>query len=586
MKKPQQPGSYCAGWSKVEMRVEPRGHAMHGYGGMNENRAWGSRTPLFARALVVSDASGGNLIYCCLDLGVISYATRHEILLAVSTEMGGALNEETAIITCTHTHSAPGGLTYDAYYNLPTPGFQRETLSQVVQAASQAILSAWRDQKEVTLFTSEGAFADDVPVAWNRALDAYNRNGDVVKRPDSLAHLAINRTMYLLWVEYEGRVAALVSLFGVHATCIGNSGRQYCGDNKGFASAFTEAALAAQGIEKPIAIFAQTTAGDVSPHYRGPGEKARRARLAGEAEYEYAEQNGRLQSEHALDLISGKNRRQITGTIDGCLTYADFSQRKAAPCYADGAAEAETFEPCIGASMLAGKALDGAGIAPAVEAIARTAAETVRGIRLSMKRTYTPEERAYVERLYRAQGKKDIVIEGNHKLAFGLPLAKLPLPEFADPLIAQIKQQARSGAIDKSAMLPYVLPLQIVKMGDTAIVAAPGEFTTQAGYRLIDTIKEALQPAGIRHVFMNSYSNDYMGYVTTHEEYDQQTYEGGHNLYGKWTLAVFQTEYEKLSREFIKPPAERHYDREMRPPMPPAEELALRSNLTATVARR
>ena len=62
-----------------------------------------------------------------------------------------------------------------------------------------------------------------VPVAWNRSLRAYNRNPDVVRRGESERHLAMNRTMHVLGFHRDGRVQALISLFGVHATCIGNS---------------------------------------------------------------------------------------------------------------------------------------------------------------------------------------------------------------------------------------------------------------------------------------------------------------------------------------------------------------------------
>lgn len=58
-----------------------------------------------------------------------------------------------------------------------------------------------------------------------------------------------------------------------------------------------------------------------------------------------------------------------------------------------------------------------------------------------------------------------------------------------------------------------------------------------------------------------------------------QAYEGGHTIFGQWTLAAFQTRFDKLARELLKPAAQREYDTTRRPPPPPADELALRSNL-------
>ncbi len=37
-----------------------------------------------------------------------------------------------------------------------------------------------------------------------------------------------------------------------------------------------------------------------------------------------------------------------------------------------------------------------------------------------------------------------------------------------------------------------------------------------------------------------TYSNDYMGYVTTHEEYQEQAYEGGHTIFGQWHWPSFK----------------------------------------------
>ena len=56
-----------------------------------------------------------------------------------------------------------------------------------------------------------------------------------------------------------------------------------------------------------------------------------------------------------------------------------------------------------------------------------------------------------------------------------------------------------------------------------------------------------------------------MGYVTTYEEYQEQAYEGGHTIFGQWTLAAFQTQFSSLAREMLKPDSERTYDLTTRP---------------------
>jgi neutral ceramidase len=70
-----------------------------------------------------------------------------------------------------------------------------------------------------------------------------------------------------------------------------------------------------------------------------------------------------------------------------------------------------------------------------------------------------------------------------------------------------------------------------------------------------------------------------MGYVTTNEEYQAQCYEGGHTIFGQWTLAAFQTRLTALAHEMLKPEGERRHDRDTQPPPVPADELAKRSDL-------
>jgi neutral ceramidase len=89
--------------------------------------------------------------------------------------------------------------------------------------------------------------------------------------------------------------------------------------------------------------------------------------------------------------------------------------------------------------------------------------------------------------------------------------------------------------------------------------------------------EEALQPHGIRHVIISPYANSYCGYITTREEYQVQAYEGGHTVFGKWTLAAFQTKLRSLAREMVKKRESRQLADEERPPEFTPEELQRRT---------
>lgn len=568
---------YHAGWGRAEIAVAPRGYAMFGYG-MWHHRARGRRTPLFARAVCIGDGTR-RLIVCCADLGSISHAVREGVCTALRERLGAEFDEAWLVLTCTHTHSGPGGCSQEALYNVVTPGFVPADHGAVVAAIRDAILAAWHGTAPTEVRRYRAPFAEPVAVAWNRSLRAYNRNPDVVRRGEEERHLALDRTMHVLGFHRAGRVEALLSLFGVHATCIGNSLPNFDGDNKGYAAADAEQRLRAAGAADPVAIFAQATAGDVSPHYHGPGQWQRRKRIRGDAEYAYAERNGRTQSERALSMLAEQPGEILSGPLDAIFGYADFADVTAEPRFAGGRADARTSEPCHGVSFFEGTPVDGRGLPPALGALSRLIAAYLKRRRLSRLDRLPAADREYYRRIYAAQGAKAILLEAGRKEILGRTLDKLSMPDFVDPSIAELKRQARSGAIDESPLVPSVLPLQIVRIGQLAIACCPGEFTTTAGARLTAAVAETVRPLGVTEVLICTYANDYMGYVTTNEEYQAQCYEGGHTIFGQWTLAAFQTRVTALARELLQPEDARRHDRTTRPPRIPAAELARRADL-------
>lgn len=568
---------YLAGWNRTEIRVTPRGHAMFGFG-MWHHRARGQQTALFARAFYVRDETGKSLIYCCSDLGYIPHSVREGVRQVLAERMGGDFDESSMVLTCTHTHSGPGGCSHEALYNVVTPGFVTENWQAIVTAIATAILEARHGAAPTELRLYQGPFDETVEVAWNRSLEAYNRNPDVVRRTDAERHLAMNRTMHVLGFLRDGKVQALISLFGVHATCLGNTLERYDADNKGYAAVHAEKRLGEAGASGAVAIFAQATAGDISPHYHGVGDWARRKKIKGDQEYAYARRNGEMQSTRALSLIAAQGE-VIEGPLDAIFSYADFADIQADPQFANGKADACTSEACHGVAFFTGTPVDGRGMPYIAGWAAKKIAARVKAKRLQRLGQYPQETQDYYRRLYAAQGPKAILLEAGRKTILGQPLEKLALPSFVDPTIGELKRQVRVGAIKQSPLVPSVLPLQILTLGSLALVCCPGEFTTTSGARLMKSVQAILQARGIRQVLICTYCNDYMGYVTTHEEYQQQAYEGGHTVFGQWTLAAFQTRFASLAGELLKPEAERNHDRSTRPPPVPAEELALRTDL-------
>ena len=90
--------------------------------------------------------------------------------------------------------------------------------------------------------------------------------------------------------------------------------------------------------------------------------------------------------------------------------------------------------------------------------------------------------------------------------------------------------------------LPVVaqyVPVQLLRMGQLYLIGIPGEVTIVAGLRLRRTVA-AVVGAALEDVLVAGYSNGYIHYVTTPEEYEEQQYEGASTLFGRWELPALQ----------------------------------------------
>ena len=136
-------------------------------------------------------------------------------------------------------------------------------------------------------------------------------------------------------------------------------------------------------------------------------------------------------------------------------------------------ADASTSEPCHGVAFFAGTPVDGRGLPPVLAALARAVAGFLKRRRLARLARMPQADQDYYRRIYAAQGPKAILLEAGRKRVLGRALDAIAMPDFADPTIAELKRQARIGAIEQSPLVPTVLPLQIVRVGELAIVCCP-----------------------------------------------------------------------------------------------------------------
>lgn len=547
---------YQAGLGKVKVDYPLLKVSMMGYGMWN-NRISGKETELHARSIIIEQA-GVFLIFTNVEIAFITPGIRREVLSLLKKEHAYLLIDETKLmLTAQHTHSAPSGFSEYAYYSFTTPGFKVEIRDAYVNAIVESVVLAFKNKQEVTLEYKESNFGSEVNVAWNRSLTAFKSNPEIKGMKDVSSALALDRNMYLLQVnDLANRMLGTVNWFGVHATSIGNDNKKVSFDNKGYGAAFLE-----EEYPDSIHIFAQGKAGDISPHFHGFGESEKRKQIKRKGDHLYARANGEKQFVKAKEIIEGKPCFSIKGKLDGELSYSDYTKIEVDSQFTNGKIGMSTSDACFGLPFFQGTPVDGKGVSPPVIKLMKLL-NTV----LNIKR----------KTLISSQGSKEIIINAVTKEVFGQGKMNV-LPSFVDQSIREMNEESKNGALKENTLIPVVLPIQIFLLGGVAIVGVPGEITTIAGGRIEKLIKETLISSGVRKVIISPYANSYMGYITTQEEYEVQEYEGGHTVFGQWTLAAFETKFKELCLEIKKPKEDRKINRDVLPPLFSKKELKLRT---------
>jgi neutral ceramidase len=572
-----------AGTGKADITTFVKGVGMMGYG-MSSQTVKGVETPLSARAVVIHHPKSGNKIafvnaeMCFITLAIQSAVIKK--LQAKHPDLG--LNESNVMLTAQHTHNGPGGYSHYAFFNFSIPGFASEVFEQKVNGITQSIVEAAHSLQPVELRLDTGRFPDNVEVAFNRSMSAYNANPEVEKLSEEDNHLALDRIMTLIRLDTpEGNTIATINWFGIHTTSIGNDMHKICYDNKGYASDFMENQLQKKN-KNCIAIFAQAPCGDIIPNYIWePSRNRKRGKYADD--YKSAEHNGKLQFKKAHETYlkaEGQSQLEIK-EIDHALMYVDLSDVRIddefiPSHHPDKGKKVTTSHACMGVAFFKGT-VDGRGISDGLAKFASLLSKATKTSEQAKALLAPKEKWKEIAHKYKSQGKKDILIEtGKGKILGTANIQKLGHLTKLDPTFSTLRKQYDKGAL-KSPWTPEILPLQIIILGTIAIVGVPAEISFIGGKRLQQTLENILKERGVNEVLISPYANAYSGYITTNEEYQLQYYEGGHTVFGEWTLAAYQTAFKRLAIEMLKKESDRNLDPETKPHEFTNEEIQLRS---------
>lgn len=464
---------------------------MLGYG-KTDQRTAGIHMRLRSRAFVFEDDSGdghARLLLVVVDLPMSTQYLTDEVLRRLADSFGGTYSEQNTLITATHTHAGPGGYCGHLLYNLSTSGFRPATFGAIVDGIVESVQHAHHDVAPAEVTLSHGELHN---ASINRSPASFDRNpaSDKAFFPNR-----IDPHTTLIRIDRGEQTVGAIHFFATHGTSMTNRNRLISGDNKGFAAYHWERTVGGAdylaGQPDFIAAFAQTNPGDMSPHVDGPITGPSLSEL----ELENTRRIGMSQFEDAATQLS--NATPIGSGIDARFTYVDLSSVLVRGEYTPDGQDHRTGRPMIAAATMAGTA-EGRGF-PGFH-----------------------------------QGRNpfwDRVSSTIYRLA--TPLRAIHAPK-AMVIPAHLVNRL-------SPFVQEIVPVHLVRIGRLYLIGIPGEPTIVAGLRLRRTVA-SIVGAELADVLCVGYSNAYIHYVTTPEEYLEQRYEGGSTLFGRWELpALMQT---------------------------------------------
>ncbi len=479
------PNNYLIGMAKYDITGSAAEIGMMGYAQLEQKSA-GIHNRQFARAYIIVDPeTDERVVFVNVDAGAL-FQSVHQGVIKKLNKYAGLYTQKNIVLSATHTHAAIGGQSHYALYDFTVLGFIEENYDAQVNGIVAAIDRAHANLSAGYILHNHGELTN---ASINRSMEAYEANP---QNERSQYSSAVDTNMHVLKLVQHNGQQGMISWFAVHPTSMKNTNTLLSSDNKGRAQYQFE-----QTHPSVIASFAQANHADTSPNIRGNGVGPSPT----DDMFENTEIIGDRQFEKAKQLFASANE-PLTGPIRIRQQFNDYSNMQVRAEFTQAGLQ-RTCEAALGYAFAAGTE-DGLG--------------------------------------------SDAFSEGQRETN---PLWQMATYTLTPPTQADIDCHApkpillKQSGFDPYPWSPEVLPTSIIQVGQFVMLAVPGEFTTMAGRRLINTVKNIL--GNDLHYTIAGLSNAYAGYMTTKEEYDLQHYEGGSTHFGPWTLAAFQQVFNDLA---------------------------------------
>ncbi len=440
---------------------------------------------LFATAVALEDADGRRVVLVNADL----HGGGWHLWKAAAD--GAGLPPSQVVLCGTHTHAGPGQRYGGFQYSLmagpsPTDAWRshRHLAALIARVTREAVGSLTPGGVALVRGVAADAASNRAVPAWRHYDDAtvadfLERGPGSVLPPDApRADRLRDPRVSLLAVQSEDRsLRGALGWFAVHGTALGPGFPTFGADLWGFAA--QEAARSGW-----LVGFGGGASGDVSPLPVGEDGTVRagtRSRPAEQGQHLAATIGRRVgaAAAEALDTIGSPDGPEF-GALSLAAAHEVWTPR-----------DSGLPAPMVGMAQFGG-GVDGPN---------EPWAALADGIR-------SPRYRERAGRAYSmASGQ-------GPKIAVAAALTRLPV---------------RFGALF-ALVAPHRLPLHVIRVGDHALAAVPGEATTMAGWRIEQAVASA---AGCSSASVVGFAGDYGGYWATPEEYLEQRYEGAATIFGR-----------------------------------------------------
>ncbi|KAK7259757.1 hypothetical protein RIF29_25370 [Crotalaria pallida] len=566
---------YVIGLGSYDMTGPAADVNMMGYANFEQNTA-GIHFRLRARTFIVAEnLEGPRFVFVNLDAGMASQLLTIKVLERLKSRFGNMYTEENVAISGTHTHAGPGGYLQYVVYSVTSLGFVKQSFEAIANAIEQSIIQAHNNLKPGSIFINTG---DVKGAGINRSPSAYLQN-PADERTRYTSNVDTQMTLLRFVDGASGKSIGAFSWFATHGTSMSRENKLISGDNKGVAARLFEDWFSSQS--NVSSQNSNSTVPDIGELVK----KARSIKAIGGKDCSQQTSQGSKVRKNDGSLFVGAFCQSNVGDVTPNVLGA-FCIDSGKPCDFYHSSCNGNDQLCVGRGpgypdeILSTKIIGERQFRTAAE-LFKSASEELTG-KIDYRHAYLNftdievelDSNKVVKTCPGALGPGFAAGTTDGPGAFGFqqgdtkinPFWKTARDFLKEPSKYQVDCQnpkpvllSTGEMFDPYPWAPAILPIQMLRLGKLIILSVPGEFTTMAGRRLREAVKETLIISSGNgefndetNVVIAGLTNTYSQYIATFEEYQQQRYEAASTLYGPHTLSAHIQEFKKLAQAMGK----------------------------------